>query len=132
MNGKVSMMKGIMLIAALVAGVSGIARADDSSTNPGIGDFSRGAAAHAATLPGATSESLPQRFYLEANEANEADLMYLSGLIFDLGEGVPQDYQEAYKWYALAAAAGQPGAMNSLGLMYAFGHGVSQDHSEAM
>ena len=38
MSSKVSMLKSIALTAALVAGVSGIARADDSSMNPLIGD----------------------------------------------------------------------------------------------
>ena len=38
MNSKVSMLKSIALTAALVAGVSGMARADDSSMNPFIGD----------------------------------------------------------------------------------------------
>src|SRR6266478_3249553 len=38
MNRKLSMMKGIILTAALVASVFGIARADDSSMNPNTGD----------------------------------------------------------------------------------------------
>ena len=38
MNRKSSMMKSIVLTAALVAGVSGLARADDSSMNPFTGD----------------------------------------------------------------------------------------------
>jgi uncharacterized protein len=95
---------------------------------PAIADV----AARAETLPGATRESLQQQLYRAANEANDPDVMYLTGLMFDRGEGVPQDYQEAFSWYVLAAGAGQPGAMNSLGLMYVLGHGVSQDHSEAM
>jgi TPR repeat protein len=89
-------------------------------------------AARAETLPGATRESLQRQLFRAANEANDPDVMYLTGLMFDRGEGVPQDYQEAFRWYVLAAGAGQLGAMNSLGLMYALGHGVSQDHSEAM
>ena len=84
------------------------------------------------TPPGATRESLRQQLYRTANEANDPYVMYLTGLMFDLGAGVPQDYKEAFRWYVLAAEAGQPAAMNSLGLMYALGHGVSQDHSEAM
>ncbi|HWZ73785.1 MAG TPA: hypothetical protein VN326_20190 [Casimicrobiaceae bacterium] len=46
MNSKVSMVKSIVVAVALVAGVSGIARADDSSLNPFTGDsyayFNRG------------------------------------------------------------------------------------------
>jgi TPR repeat protein len=89
-------------------------------------------AAGAETLPGAAMESLQQQLYRAANEANDPDVMYLTGLMFDRGEGVPQDYKEAFRWYVLAAGAGQAEAMNSLGVMYALGHGVSQDHSEAM
>jgi len=84
-----------------------------------------------AEMPSATKESL-QQFYRAANEARDPDVMYSNGLMFDRGEGVPQDYQEALRWYVLAAEAGQPDAMNNLGLMYALGHGVSQDFSEAM
>ncbi len=95
---------------------------------PAIADI----AVRTEPLPGTTQESLQQQLYRAANEARDRDVMYLTGLMFDRGEGVPQDYQEAFRWYVLAAEAGQPGAMNSLGLMYALGHGVSQDHSEAM
>jgi TPR repeat protein len=90
------------------------------------------AAAQAERLPGARTELLQQELYRATHEGNGPEVMYLTGLMFDRGEGVPQDYQEAFKWYVLAAAAGQAGAMNSLGLMYASGHGVSQDHAEAM
>src|SRR6202049_2051331 len=38
MNSKVSMMKSMVVAVALAAGVSGIARADDSSMNPFTGD----------------------------------------------------------------------------------------------
>jgi hypothetical protein len=38
MNSKLSTVKRIVVAAALVAGVSGMARADDSSMNPFIGD----------------------------------------------------------------------------------------------
>ena len=38
MNSKLSMMKSMVVAVALAAGVSGIARADDSSMNPFTGD----------------------------------------------------------------------------------------------
>ena len=38
MNSKVSMMKSMAVAVALAAGISGIARADDSSMNPFTGD----------------------------------------------------------------------------------------------
>jgi uncharacterized protein len=44
------------------------------------------------------------------------------------GQGVPQDYSEAFKWYRFAADQGYGYAQNSLGILYAEGQGVSQDH----
>ena len=37
------------------------------------------------------------------------------------GQGVPQDYAEAVKWYRLAADQGDARAQNNLGVMYANG-----------
>jgi TPR repeat protein len=48
------------------------------------------------------------------------------------GDGVPQDYKEAVKWYSLAAARGFAFAQHHLGDMYAMGSGVPQDYNEAM
>ena len=48
------------------------------------------------------------------------------------GKGVPQDYQEAVKWYRLAAAQGYAPAQSSLGLAYEKGQGVPQDYQEAV
>ena len=48
------------------------------------------------------------------------------------GKGVPQDYQEAVKWYRLAAAQGYAPAEYSLALAYEKGQGVGQNYLEAM
>ena len=40
------------------------------------------------------------------------------------GEGVPQNYNEAAKWYRIAAKKGNPVAQNNLGMMYSIGIGV--------
>jgi uncharacterized protein len=45
---------------------------------------------------------------------------------------VPQDYQEAVKWYRLAAAQGYAPAENSLGVAYEKGQGVPQDYHQAV
>ncbi|MGH7875618.1 MAG: tetratricopeptide repeat protein, partial [Candidatus Binatia bacterium] len=42
------------------------------------------------------------------------------------------DYQEAVKWYRLAAAQGYAPAQSSLGLAYEKGQGVPQDYQEAV
>ena len=47
------------------------------------------------------------------------------------GEGVPQDYKEAMKWYRLAAKQGRALAQNNLGIMYEYGNGVLQDNTMA-
>jgi len=44
------------------------------------------------------------------------------------GQGVPQDYIKAVKWYRLSADQSEPFAQFSLGLMYFEGHGVPQDY----
>ena len=51
--------------------------------------------------------------------------------MYDNGEGVPQDYKEARKWYRLAAEQGDAGAQNNLGVMYEYGNGVLQDNTMA-
>ena len=48
------------------------------------------------------------------------------------GQGVPQDYAEAVKWYRKAADQGYAAAQTNLGLMYAHGQGVPQDYVEAV
>jgi hypothetical protein len=48
------------------------------------------------------------------------------------GDGVPQDYETAMKWYTLAAEQGNTDAQNSLGVMYDNGEGVPQDYKVAV
>ena len=42
-------------------------------------------------------------------------------LMYANGQGVPQDYAEAVKWYRLAADQGDADAQSYLGVMYAKG-----------
>ena len=43
------------------------------------------------------------------------------------GQGVPQDYAEAVKWYRKAAEQGNNDGQGNLGWVYLNGHGVPQD-----
>ena len=52
--------------------------------------------------------------------------------MYDKGQGVPQDYAEAVKWYRLAAEQGDADAQYNLGVMYDNGQGVPQDYAEAV
>ena len=66
-----------------------------------------------------------------AAEQGHAGAQYNLGVMYDEGEGVPQDYAEAAKWYRRAAEQGHAAAQNNLGVMYRSSHGVPQDHREA-
>lgn len=47
------------------------------------------------------------------------------------GEGVPQDYAEAVKWFRRAAEQGNVAAQVNLSFMYEKGYGVPQDFVQA-
>ena len=51
---------------------------------------------------------------------------YSNGVIYATGDGVPQDYKEAVKWYRLATDQGDARSQLNLGMMYANGKGVRQ------
>ena len=60
-------------------------------------------------------------------EQGDADAQAFLGIMYDIGDGVPQDYAEAVKWYRMAAEQGLAEAQFFLGFMYRFGKGVPQD-----
>ncbi len=64
-------------------------------------------------------------------EQGDAKAQYILGRMYDLGEGVPQDYAEAAKWYRKAAEQGDAKAQFALGAMYSYGRGVPQDYVQA-
>ncbi len=53
------------------------------------------------------------------------------GVMYDTGQGVPQDDAEAVKWFRLAAEQGDATAQYNLGVMYGKGQGVPQDYVQA-
>jgi hypothetical protein len=53
------------------------------------------------------------------------------GKMYYLGNGVPQDYVEAAKWYRKAAEQGHAESQLLLGTMYFTGQGVAQDYVTA-
>ena len=65
-------------------------------------------------------------------EQGDADAQFNLGVMYDTGEGVPQDYGEALRWYRLAADQDHASAQVSLGFMYGNGEGVPQDYGEAL
>jgi uncharacterized protein len=70
-------------------------------------------------------------FTLSAKEGH-ARAQYNLGVMYEKGQGVPQDYKTAVKWYRLAAEQGIASAQYNLGLMYDKGRGVPQDYKTAV
>ena len=64
-------------------------------------------------------------------EAGDAEAQVDLGVMYFVGDGVPQDYAEAVRWYRLAADQGHARAQFKLGFMYATGDGVPQDGVQA-
>ena len=65
-------------------------------------------------------------------EKNDPRGQYGLGIMHDLGEGVPQNSELAFKWYKLSAEQGYADAQNNLGAMYGNGEGVSLNYEESM
>ena len=64
-------------------------------------------------------------------EAGVASAQFSHGFRYNTGQGVPQDYVEAARWYRLAADQGYATAQFNRGVMYGTGEGVPQDYVQA-
>ena len=54
------------------------------------------------------------------------------GLMYDNGDGVPENDAEAVRWYRLAAEQGYASGQYNLALMYDLGEGIPEDDAEAV
>jgi len=66
----------------------------------------------------------------KAAEQGDADAQYDLATMYHNGEGVPQNYAEAAKWYKKAAEQGDEISQHNLARMYLRGEGVPQDYIE--
>jgi len=64
-------------------------------------------------------------------ERGNAEVQFNLGGMYYYGQGIPQDYKKAAKWYRLAAEQGDAAAQSSMGFMYEWGDGVPQDYAQA-
>ena len=71
------------------------------------------------------------KLLLPLAEQGDVEAQYNLGLMYDLGNGVPQDYKQAVKWFKLAAEQGEAEAQFNLAQMYYEGQGIAQDYKEA-
>ena len=61
-------------------------------------------------------------------EQGDALAQYNLGVMYDNGEGVPEDDAEAVRWYRMAAEQGFAPAQYNLGNMYVNGEGVPENY----
>ena len=61
----------------------------------------------------------------------DAEAQIHLGLLYVLGNSVPQDYVQARQWWEQAAAQGYATAQFSLGQLYVHGRGVPRDYAQA-
>ncbi len=69
---------------------------------------------------------------LELAKQGDAAFQYQLGTMYDYGQKVPENVEEAAKWYRKSAMQGNTLAQNRMGYMYANGRGVPQDYSWAV
>jgi hypothetical protein len=62
----------------------------------------------------------------------EAVALFRIGYMYERGNGVAQDYEEAMKYYQLAAAQGNDVAIFRIGYLYEKGFGVPRDYASAL
>ena len=112
---------GLALIAAMCAGFTlGLTAPAWAGFDEGVAALQRGdyATAHREWRPLA--------------EQGNAKAQHNLGVMYEIGEGVPQDFAEAVKWYRKAAEQGVADAQFNLGIMYGNGQGVPQNDAEAV
>jgi len=96
-------------------------------TSHALADFNDGVVAHAmGQYDKAFQILLPL-----AQTSNHALAQYYLGVMYSNGQGVPQDFKEAGKWFLSAAQQGTPQAQFRLGELYASGKGMPQDFEQA-
>jgi TPR repeat protein len=64
-------------------------------------------------------------------EQGDARAQFYLGMLYENGDGVPEDYEKAREWYEKSAAQGDANAQFYLGLLSAFGRGGPMDLVQA-
>ena len=65
-------------------------------------------------------------------EQGDAEAQYNLGVMYERGEGVPQNDRQAVFWYRKAAEQGDAEAQYNLGVMYERGEGIPQNGRQAV
>ncbi len=64
-------------------------------------------------------------------ERGHESAQYNLALMYFLGEAIPLDYKEAFRWFRASAVQGNSSAQGSLGAMYRKGLDLPQDYIQA-
>jgi TPR repeat protein len=64
-------------------------------------------------------------------EAGDPGAQKIMGIMYDYGQGVEKDPEQALFWYTLSANQGDPAVQYQVGAKYFRGDGVAQDYHEA-
>ncbi len=64
-------------------------------------------------------------------EQGVAEAQYSLGVLYDNGDGVPQDYGQSRHWWEKAATQGEAKVQYNLSVLYDSGDGVPQDLAQA-
>ena len=67
---------------------------------------------------------------IQLAERGDAQAQANLGLMYNIGDGVKQDYKHAYYWYEKAAAQGNVNSQFNIGSLYNNGDGVKQDYKQ--
>ena len=67
------------------------------------------------------------KWYNAAARQGDPASAFTLGLLYQKGDGVPQDYKEAVKWFRLGAEQGHISSLFNLGKSYLLGQGVQKD-----
>lgn len=103
-----------------------IAAAFFAAISIAAGDFEAGARAYdKGDFATALKEWMP------VAEKGGSAAQFNIGLLYQEGQGVPQNYTEAAKWFERSADQGYLKAEHNLGAMYASGRGVKRDYVQA-
>jgi TPR repeat protein len=72
------------------------------------------------------------KFYYQAAGKGSTDAMRKLGYAYQKGNGVPQDYTKARKWYEVSAARNNGAAIGNLAILSLEGRGVPKDIEKAL
>ena len=117
---------GIKKIAAIAMVLVALLAWPEAARADAAADFNRG-------LEAAENgdDALAVKWYRKAAEQGDAGAQNNLGVVYELGQGVPQDHKTAVKWYRKAAEQGHAEAQYNLGVMYRGGRGVARDWKQA-